>query len=159
MNLKYLENLDKNKKIGHDKIRGVKETEILETEKRLKIKFPLAYREFLYLAGKYAGNLQLADGATSLADLSDEKRIIYMHKSLEKANLKIERPFWVISEQDGFQQFYFFYLDEETENPIVYGVTYGNTDDTSIIYSLNKTFGEFIDTVIEKSILFSKRGY
>lgn len=159
MNLKYLENLEKNQKIGHDKIRGVKEVEILETEKRLKIKFPLAYREFLSLAGKYAGNLQLADGATSLADLSDEKRIIYMHKCLEKANLKIERPFWVISEQDGFQQFYFFYLDEKTENPIVYGVTYGNTDDTSIIYSLNKTFSEFIDSVIEKSILFSKRGY
>ena len=159
MNLKYLENLEKNKKIGHDKIRGVKEAEILETEKRLKIKFPLAYREFLSLAGKYAGNLQLADGHTSLEKLANEKVLNNLKSSLEEANLKIERPFWVISEQDGFEQFYFFYLDEETENPIVYGVTYGDTDDTSIIYSLNKTFSEFIDTVIEKSILFSKRGY
>lgn len=159
MKIKYLEKLEKAPRIREQKTKGVKESEILKVEKHLNIKFPLAYKEFLLLAGQDHGGLQLADGATSLADLSDEKRIIYMHKCLEKANLKIERPFWVISEQDGFQQFYFFYLDEETENPIVYGVTYGNTDDTSIIYSLNKTFSEFIDTVIEKSILFAKRGY
>jgi hypothetical protein len=159
MIFKYLKKVENNKKIGFDKIKGVKESEILKVEKRLKIKFPLAYKEFLLLAGDYPGNLQLADGATSLEQLSKENYIAYMNKALLTANLKIERPFWVISEQDGFQQFYFFYLDEETENPMVYGVTYGNSDDTSIIYPLNETFSEFIDTVIDKSILFAKRGY
>jgi len=158
MIFKYLNKLEKNKKIGHDKIKGVKESEILKVEKRLKIKFPLAYREFLLLAGEYAGNLQLADGATSLKELANEEYMEHMNVQLAKDNVKINRPFWVISEQDGFQQFYFFHLDEETENPMVYGVTYGSGDN-NIIYPLNETFSEFISTVIDKSILFAKRGY
>lgn len=158
MIFKYLNKLEKNKKIGHDKIKGVKESEILKVEKRLKIKFPLAYREFLLLAGEYAGNLQLADGATSLKELANEEYMEHMNEQLAKDNVKINRPFWVISEQDGFQQFYFFHLDEETENPMVYGVTYGSGDN-NIIYPLNETFSEFISTVIDKSILFAKRGY
>ena len=41
MVIKYLENLRKAPKIRGDKTRGVKESEILKVEKRLKIQFPL----------------------------------------------------------------------------------------------------------------------
>lgn len=158
MEIKYLEKLKNAPKIREQKTKGVKESEISKIENRLKIKFPLAYREFLLLAGKDHGGLQLADGHTSIEILADERVLNNLKVSLENANLKIERPFWVISEQDSFEQFYFFYLDEDTEDPLVYGITYGSGDD-SIIYSLHKSFSEFINSVIDKSILFAKRGY
>ena len=160
MELKYLKKLEKNKTIGHDTIEGVSESEIVKVEQGLNIKFPLAYREFLLLAGEYSGNLQLADGATSLAELSKESYMDFMYKQLKKYGPNINRPFWVISEQDGFEQFYFFYLDNKVEDPEVWGVTYGLEDEnTSVIYSLNKKFSEFISTVIDKSIHFAKYGY
>ena len=41
MTIKYLNKLEVNKTINRRKIRGVRESEILKVEKRLKIKFPL----------------------------------------------------------------------------------------------------------------------
>lgn len=153
----YMSKLDKNKKIGHDTIEGVSESEIKAVENRLNIKFPLAYKEFLLLAGEYTGNLRIAEGSTSLEELSD---IEYMHKQLDKYGPHINRPFWVIGEKDNFDQFYFFYLDENTDDPKVYGVTHAAKDsDPNVIVSLNMTFSTFINQVIDKSIHFSKHGY
>jgi hypothetical protein len=152
--------LDKNKKIGHDTIKGVSESEIQAVENKLNIKFPLAYKEFLLLAGDYTGNLRIAEGHTSLDMLSKDTVLNNMRNQLNKYGPHITRPFWVIGEKDNFDQFYFFYLDENTEDPIVWGVTHAsNYNDPNIIVPLNMTFSAFINEVIDKSIHFSKHGY
>jgi len=145
-------------KIGTQRIRGVSTSEIQAVESRLNIKFPLAYKEFLLLAGDYPGNLQLFDGHSTLDMLADDEVLGYLKETLKENKLNITRPFWVITEYGNFDQFTFFYLDENTEDPTVWGVTY-NGDDEYYIYSLNKKFSEYIDSTIDKSIHFSKHGY
>jgi hypothetical protein len=90
--------LDKNKKIGHDTMKGVSESEIQAVENKLNIKFPLAIREFLLLAGDYPGNLQLFDGHCTLDMLADDEVLGYLNETLKENKLNITRPFWVISE-------------------------------------------------------------
>lgn len=156
----YMSKLDKNKKIGYHSIRGVSTTEITKVEQKLNIKFPLAYKEFIILAGDYLGNLRVAEGHTSLDMLAHPEVLKNLKKALKENQLTITRPFWVIVEKDNFGQFYFFYLDENTENPKVYGVTHAAKDsDPNEIVPLNMTFSEFIDKIIDKSIHFSKYGY
>ncbi|OCK51409.1 hypothetical protein BA768_16590 [Chryseobacterium sp. CBo1] len=145
-------------KIGTQKIRGVSPSEITKVENKLNIKFPLAYKEFLLLAGEYTGGLQLFDGHSTLDMLSHDEVLGYLKETLKGNKLNITRPFWVISEYGNFDQFTFFYLDENTENPNVWGVTYRG-DDEYYIYPLNKTFSEYISSTIDKSIHFSKYGY
>lgn len=118
----------------------------------------MAYKEFLLLAGEYTGGLQLGDGHSSLKMLSHPDILKDLKDALIEQNVQITRPFWVISEYNSFEQFYFFYLDENTENPKIFGVTYG-AGDNSYIYPLNETFSEFINSIIDKSIHFSKHGY
>jgi len=154
----YMQKLENAPKIREQKRKGVSATEIQVVENRLNIKFPLAYKEFLLLAGEYTGGLQLGNGHSSLKMLSHPEILKDLKEALIEQGLQITRPFWVISEYNSFEQFYFFYLDENTEDPKVYGVTYGAGDE-SYIYPLNEKFSEFIESVIDKSILFSKRGY
>lgn len=154
----YMQKLANTPKIGTQKIRGVSSSEITKVEQRLNIKFPLAYKEFLLLAGDYPGNLQLFDGHSTLDMLADNEVLGYLKEALKRNKLSITRPFWVISEYGDFDQFTFFYLDENTDNPEVWGVTYRGEDE-GYIYPLNKTFSEHISTIIDKSIHFSKYGY
>ncbi len=158
MSYTYMQKLANAPKIRDQKTRGVSASEIIKVEQRLNIKFPLAYREFLLLAGEYTGGLQLFDGHCTLDMLADDKVLGYLKETLKENKLNITRPFWVISEYGNFDQFTFFYLDENTEDPNVWGVTY-NGDDEYYIYSLNKKFSEYIDSTIDKSIHFSKHGY
>lgn len=134
----YMQKLADAPKIRDQKTRGVSAAEITKVENRLNIKFPLAYKEFLLLAGEYTGGLQLADGHTSLDMLADDEVLGYLKEALKGKKLDIARPFWVIAEKDSFDQFYFFYLDENTEDPKVWGVTYDG-EDKGIIYALNET--------------------
>lgn len=158
MSYTYMQKLANAPKIRDQKTRGVSASEIIKVEQRLNIKFPLAYKEFLLLAGEYTGGLQLFDGHSTLDMLADVEVLGYLKETLKENKLNITRPFWVITEYGNFDQFTFFYLDENTEDPNVWGVTY-NGDDEYYIYSLNKKFSEYIDTTIDKSIHFSKHGY
>lgn len=154
--------LNANKKIGHDTIEGVSESEIKNVENKLNIKFPASYREFLLLAGNYTGNLRISEGHTSLKMLADDNVLKSLKDSLNINGLSINRPFWVFGEKDNFNQFYFFYLDDNTENPNVYGVTYGSKDsepNPHIILNLNLKFSSFIDEVIDNSIQYLKKAY
>ncbi|MFD2917092.1 SMI1/KNR4 family protein [Psychroserpens luteus] len=61
MEIQYLQKLKENKKIGSEIIKGLSKEHILEAEEKLDVKFPLAYKEFLYLAGSYSGNLHMLE--------------------------------------------------------------------------------------------------
>ncbi|WP_332453297.1 SMI1/KNR4 family protein [Chryseobacterium aquaticum] len=61
MEIIYLKKLKSSSSIGGRVIQGMQENEINTIEKKLKIKFPKAYKEFIFLAGKYSGGLPLMD--------------------------------------------------------------------------------------------------
>lgn len=112
------------------------------------------------MAGDSSRGLRLADGNGSLAVLTKDAVRKKLEKSLQEFQIPIKRPFWVFSEKDGFQQFFFIYLDENSENPPVCFTTYGEEEDApNVIIKLSDTFSQFIDDLIDRSILFSQRGY
>ena len=158
MTIQHLKKLEQNKIIRNSKLEGVSESAIKQVEIRLNIKFPETYKEYLYLAGEYNGGLIMFPGHNDLATLSSDLQQKYLKEQLSYANLKIDRPFWVFTEADGFQQFLFFYLDEDPIDPEVYGVTY-RKESEYYVYDLGKKFSEYEDAVIDRSILSDQRGY
>ena len=158
MTIQHLKKLEQNKIIRNSKLEGVSESAIKQVEIRLNIKFPETYKEYLYLAGEYNGGLIMFPGHNDLATLSSDLQQKYLKEQLSYANLKIDRPFWVFTEMDSFEQFLFFYLDEDSIDPEVYGVTYCKESDY-YVYDLGNKFSEYVDAVIDRSILYAQRGY
>lgn len=159
MEIKYLQKLQSNQVIGISKIQGVSETEIGKSEKEIGAYFPQAYKEYLYLAGKFMGGLdsQLMPDRYSLDELTEDYPILQRH--LKKINVPIDRPMWAFTEMEGYTQFWFFYLDEG-DNPPVWGKAY--EDDPTIdsyIYPIADSFSEFVDELIDSAIRYSKLGY
>ena len=97
-------------------------------------------------------------GHNDLAMLSKESQLEKLKKRVQEENLKIDRPFWVFTEMDSFEQFLFFYLDEDPIDLEVYGVTYRKESDY-YVYDLGNKFSEYVDAVIDRSILYAQRGY
>ncbi len=115
MEIKYLKKLQSIKKVRGKENKGYTIGEIvtLETKYNNSEPFPLSYREYLFIGGRYSGvNLDEAFGLDWLQTKSKEV--------LKENNQKIERPFFVIDQLDTCEQFGFFYLDEEDEDPIIY---------------------------------------
>ena len=52
MEIKYLTKMKNTPKIGRFENKGISELEIAKLESEFKIKFPQAYKEFLFLGGK-----------------------------------------------------------------------------------------------------------
>jgi hypothetical protein len=157
MNIKYLKSLKETPKIGAREIKGVTEKYIQQVEKSLGVKFPLAYKEFLLLAGDDSGNLRLFPGYSDLEMLSDEDIRKKLHKVITTNDIKITRPIWPVTEMDSFEQFIFFYLDEDSEDPELWTAYYN--DEKSRIIRTNRTFSEFINGVVQASVLYEERGY
>jgi hypothetical protein len=158
MNIEYLKKLEKNKTIGSETIRGVTLDTIEKVEKKYAIKFPKSYKEYLYLAGEYSGNLPMLD-TDNLEDISADWHMEIMKEEMEDTGTKIDRPFWLIAESNGCEIFYFFYLDEDTDDPEVYLVNYGVADRTRQIGSLGCKFTGFIDEQIRLAFRYEKEGY
>jgi SMI1-KNR4 cell-wall len=158
MQIKYLKKLEKNKKIGGQTIRGVSEIAIQTVEKKFKIKFPRAYKEYLLLAGEYAGRLPIMD-TDDLETISSDWHQEIMREEMEDTGTKIEPPFWLFAESNGCEIFLFFYLDENTDDPNVYLVNYALEDRKRDIVNLNKTFSKAISDAIDGAIRYEKEGY
>lgn len=160
MNIQYLQKLKETPKIGSDKIIGVSESEIEKAEQKCNVKFPKAYKEFLFLAGKDRGALPLMDTA-DLETISSDWHQEIMREEMEETGLgkQLTRPFWLFAESNGCEVFYFFYLDENTEDPNVYLVNYGQQDRTKIIEPLNDPFSIFIEKKIKTAYRILKEGW
>jgi hypothetical protein len=159
MEINFLKKLKNNQTINWSTIEGISENEISKTEKKLQIKFPTAYKEFLFLAGEYTGGLRLLEGNSNLSILSHNDTRKQLANVVDKLETPIKKSFWVFSEKDAFEQFFFFYLDENSDDPIVWFNTYGEDDSKNIIIKLKDKFSLFINDVVDKSILFQQRGY
>ncbi len=160
MIIQYLKNLEQNLSIGGDKMRGVSELEIKKAEQKYNINFPKAYKEFLYLAGDYSGNLHLMD-TNSLEELISDWHQEIMKEEIQDTGLdkQLTRPFWLFAENNGCEVFYFFYLDENTEDPKVYLVNYGHQDRTRVIEPLDDPFSIFIEKKIKTAYRILKEGW
>jgi hypothetical protein len=160
MNIEYLTKLKETPKIGIRKIKGISEIEINKVEKKFNIKFPQSYREFLYLAGKSCGALPLMDTA-DLETISSDWHQEIMREEMEDTGLdkQLTRPFWLFAESNGCEVFYFFYLDENSEDPNVYLVNYGHKDRTKVIESLDDPFSIFIEKKIKTAYRILKEGW
>ncbi|MEI3788456.1 MULTISPECIES: SMI1/KNR4 family protein [unclassified Chryseobacterium] len=160
MDIQYLQKLQATPKIGIRKIKGASENTIKQVEQKFNIKFPLAYYEFLYLAGESCGALPIMDTA-DLETISSDWHYELMRQEIEETGLNnnITRPFWLFAESNGCEQFYFFYLDEG-DNPIVYLVDYSTMDDSKReIKSVKVNFSTFIEKKIETAYKILQEGW
>ena len=159
MDIQYLKKLKENSTIDGRPIIGVSETEIHNVENKFNIKFPKAYCEFLYLAGKSCGELPIMDTA-DLKTISSDWHQEIMREEMEDTGLdkQLTRPFWLFAESNGCEVFYFFYLDENSEDPNVYLVNYAHEDRKRIIESLDDPFSIFIEKKIKTAYRILKEG-
>jgi len=160
MTIEYLKKLKENPTIDGRTIKGVSEIEIAKAEAKFNIKFPKAYKEFLFLAGESRGSLPIMD-TTDLETISSDWHHEIMQEEIEETGLKKQliRPFWLFAESNGCEVFYFFYLDENTEDPKVYLVNYGNQERTRVIEPLNDPFSIFIEKKIKTAYRILKEGW
>ena len=141
MKIEHLKKLEKNKTIGKRTIKGISDAEIQEYERKLNISFPVVYKEFLSLAGKDVASLCLFPRESRMNELLDDNEVLL--RRLQKYNVDLERPLWVFTEYDG-------------DDPMVYR---GEMTDITEFKSINVTFSEYVDELVDRSISFAKRGY
>lgn len=98
---------------------------------------------------------------TDLETISSDWHHEIMQEELDETalNKQLIRPFWLFAESNGCEVFYFFYLDENTEDPKVYLVNYGNQDRTKVIEPLNDPFSIFIEKKITTAYRILKEGW
>lgn len=154
MEIQYLKKLEKYppRDIEEPFYRGVSEEQIATYEEQLDINFPMAYKEFLFLAGGNSGRLTLLEGTSSIEDFSDKEFQEYFEKKyLDLFNFNETRPYWVFSQ--GSQAFFFFYLDEDTEDPKVWKVQFYEIGSYELSQIEDRSnFSEFINDVVDYSI-------
>ncbi len=155
MIIKYLTTLEKNTSIFKSKpMVGVSTKDIKEVEKQIGWEFPIAYKEFLHLAGESCYGLDLFPGRFSLFDLANPDSIDELNNKLKKYGVLQERPIWVFTEMDGYEQFYFFYLDENVEDPRVWRA---ELTDITEIGDGEKSLSAFYNELIDYSLDYRKR--
>lgn len=115
MQIEILKRFEKIQRIRGWDTEGMSMTEITDLEALYNggNPFPKVYREYLYIGGKMNGiGLDEAHGYEWLYNKSREM--------LTEHDQEINRPFFVIDQLDACEQFGFFYLDENVDDPIVY---------------------------------------
>ncbi|WP_299332901.1 SMI1/KNR4 family protein [uncultured Psychroserpens sp.] len=158
MDLLYLQKLKDNKKIGSQAIEGVSEQKILETQQKLGIMFPTAYKEYLFLAGKNSGNLHMLE-TDDLETLASDFYKELLDEDLKETKTSFDRPFWAFASSIGDQGFWFFYLDENSENPETHYYSYEATEPyESIVGSHGLSFSELVDSRIDFGLKVEKDG-
>ncbi len=151
MNIQYLKSLQNYPVINGFKSKGIPESKIEQTEQQLGIKFPKAYKEFLYLAGELNnglfGNAVEDDLEWAVEDFQE-----VMKEELIDVGVNLGKPFWAFT-AFNMQSFDFFFLNEG-ENPPIYlfdPYNRGKEDKNlpkGVIKSYN-SFSEYVDACID----------
>jgi len=158
MDITYLQKLKDTPEINTSsfKIKGISEEEISKYEKQLKIKFPKAYKEFLYLAGGHHGYLMMLRGHSGIEELANPEVQKYLNNKKQRAGVNIKRPYWIFTEEDDV--FYFFYLDENTDDPKVYVCDWGFRE-AEIEPYYKYTFSQYLYSLIKNSKDYYDKSY
>ncbi|HAY3544981.1 TPA: SMI1/KNR4 family protein [Elizabethkingia anophelis] len=150
MEIKYLTKMKNTPKIGRFENKGISELEIAKLESEFKIKFPQAYKEFLFLGGKREFILE---GWSTEAQYLDWIQA-NIKQSMDDVNLKL-KPFFVFAEYNNNQCLFFFLNDGE--NPPIYGYDegkiYTNDKGEEVYYKKTKnSFSDCIDNSINHAL-------
>lgn len=125
MEIKYLKNLNRARRINSRKNVGLSQAEISDLESDAPGSFPKAYKELLFIAGKSSG-LFLDGWNFGTWDVPEENNI-KDQQELAAEILSEEQfvmsDYWVIADLDSCEQFYFFQFNNTTgddEDPPVF---------------------------------------
>ena len=152
MTIKYLTLLEKTPVLRGRKNVGVPLSVIEAYEKRYKVRFPEAYREYLFLAG-YRSSILVGVNGGGFPEYKTRQQL-NVKKLLKEEGLQIPGgDFWITTDLDGGEQFDFFYFNdpdaEDPENPPIYGSYPGYLDEG---YPLKKKhydrFSDWIDELV-----------
>ena len=148
MEIKYLTKLKETPRIGSWEIEGISEEKIIDLENQLKIKLPLAFKEYLFLAGEFENILTGWDRGFDNLDYYQEEVLA----SMQNVNLHL-KPFFVFATY-GNDQALFFFLDEG-DNPPVYAYDemkiHKDEQGNKVFYKKTKnSFVELIEKHIEQ---------
>lgn len=143
MQINYLKNLQKfiEEKKWRREIWGIDEEEITRTEGHYGVRFPQAYREFLWLTGKGFQGWIEAHSLDYLLERSIPER---MTGILKKYGIALHKEnYWVISIENGVIKFFYF---DEGENPPIYVCEYeGKEYVDNYLRKATNSFTEFMD--------------
>ncbi|UIR57864.1 SMI1/KNR4 family protein [Sphingobacterium sp. SRCM116780] len=150
MEIQYLTKMKNNPKVGRFENEGISEVEIEKLEQWFTIKFPQAYKEFLYLGGKTE---QIIDGWSSEAKYLNWRQQ-NIKESMESIDLKL-RPYFAFADFNGSNCFFFFI--GEGDNPSIYkydeNKIYTNENGDEIYYKKTEdSFSDFIDSFIDYAL-------
>lgn len=155
MEINYLKKMGETPRIGDRINKGVTEEMIANLEAKLNITFPIAYREFLFLGGRY-NNILAMDGGFYKRG---ENRQYYIEEQqqlaveqLHEMGYKIEKPFWVIADLDSCEQFHYFHFDEGDNPPVYFYCSYmpqNDNTDKPAHEKIANSFSEYIDKRID----------
>lgn len=152
MKIDKLKNLEANLTIGRHVCEGMTEEEIDQAERTLEIHFPKTYREYIFLAGESTGPYFMY-AESSFSYLSQDKLLKTLGRQLKEYDVLLDRPIWAFLELDGYEQFLFFYLDENDDDPEIWRAEF---TDVTEIKKLGWTFSQYIDLVVKETIIYSK---
>lgn len=149
MEIEYLTKMKNTPKIGRWENRGISEQEIEKLEQKFNIKFPKAYKEFLFLGGEFQNCVEWDTNYRHL-DWSQTN----IKESMSEVNLQL-KPFFAFADFEG-SNCLFFFLDDG-ENPPIYGYDeskiYTNEKGEEVYYKKTKnSFSDFIELHIDHAV-------
>ena len=155
MEIEYLKTYNENKDIlinfavAAPEGKTMEEIQELETLFNQGNPFPKAFREFLFIGGRYD-----AIGINSSIDGNYKGLHQYYEEGMAKRGLKFNRPFMVFHDLEGGCGL-FIYLDEgDDPQPYICSVSegYDSDDDEKIWKSGYSTFKELIDDLVNSAL-------
>ncbi|THD32923.1 SMI1/KNR4 family protein [uncultured Flavobacterium sp.] len=150
MEIEYLIKMKNTPKIKYIANRGLSEEKIEQVESKMGIKFPKAFKEFLYLGGDYEEIINDWNrGFDNLELIQEEAEESFVRVGLGLTN------FFAFAEY-ARDQFIFFFLDEG-ENPPVYMFAeekFHKNDQGEYVYykKTDTSFSECIDSFISSAL-------
>lgn len=156
MEITYLKRMLDNPTIGTSENLGITEAEIEAMQSKIGHTFPKAYREFLWLGGRH-NNL----GGMGMCVVNEKLNWPYAeqqmaHDELAAEGFSLARPYWVLADADGCEQFHFFYFDEGDDPPVYFYCSYllGQGDaERPGFEKLYDTFSDYVNNRIKTELM------
>ncbi|WP_288459480.1 hypothetical protein [uncultured Chryseobacterium sp.] len=158
MNITILKSYDLNKnnvsKSGRFIPRGMSLAEIQDLETALNegTPFPKAFREYLYIGGKFNG-IGYNDNLGDFVGLNK-----FYKERIKERGLKIDRPIMFMHNFEG-EIGIFFYLDEATDDPVLWNCSVNEDYDSGDGKAIWKVPHPKFSTIVDDAVKAAVGGY
>lgn len=154
MEIQYLKKMKQTPIIDGIENFGVSEDSIRKIEIEIGKKFPIAFREFLFLGGNEANMIADMDHRLFIYEKPNWQEMQqYCKAAMEEEGVKADKDFWAFAALDGGEQFHFFYFDEGDDPPVYYYCSCHDNDDFTDTYAgiikINEKFSDYINEEID----------